>query len=581
MILLLKLTLVLAAGLAVVASGCLTAAHRYLAGLLAILCLPLVVALHVLLPDLQPLSMPVPEVGLILFQQIVPVVTAETGAPSPSLYLPTPAGLVTTVYLFGFSVLLFRVARQIRLAHAWVRQRQVVDQVQTLSGAIPVVLVAGVRSPFTWGVFQPVIVVPQQWYSWDSTCRQMVYLHERAHIERRDLFWSFVVRIVCAMFWFHPLVWWLHYKLRHEAECACDDYVIRAGIPAAEYADQLIKITRFARPRGALAMASRSKLAARITALLDNQVRRFPMKKWQFWTTAVLSSALLLPVISLGAARPSQLSGETLAVLTTVQEDLTAHRFEQGERLARQLSEQEGLSDADLGQVWNMLGYAHVLQDELAQAIDAYERILTVRDSVPEGLFRITLYTLARLEYVQGNHAHALAHIEQWFAVAATPGAEPHVLRGRILLALGRFAEAAEMVATGQALAADHGRPDIPAWQHLHATIQSFAAGDTPDVPAAQWVADNSDYMPLAKVAPVYPPEAEAQRIEGYVLVEFTVAANGNVETPQVIESVPPGVFDEAALLAASRFRYKPQRIGGEAVPVTGIRNRITFALQD
>ncbi|MYJ74328.1 MAG: energy transducer TonB, partial [Gammaproteobacteria bacterium] len=57
-----------------------------------------------------------------------------------------------------------------------------------------------------------------------------------------------------------------------------------------------------------------------------------------------------------------------------------------------------------------------------------------------------------------------------------------------------------------------------------------------------------ADFLPIVKVAPVYPEEAIAKGIEGQVLVEFGVTEKGEVRDPVVVEADPPGTFDEAAL---------------------------------
>jgi protein TonB len=67
-------------------------------------------------------------------------------------------------------------------------------------------------------------------------------------------------------------------------------------------------------------------------------------------------------------------------------------------------------------------------------------------------------------------------------------------------------------------------------------------------------------------------------RLEGYVIVQFTVTANGSVRDVAVVESSNE-VFNQAAVDAALRFRYRPRVINGEAVEVAGVLNRITFVL--
>lgn len=92
--------------------------------------------------------------------------------------------------------------------------------------------------------------------------------------------------------------------------------------------------------------------------------------------------------------------------------------------------------------------------------------------------------------------------------------------------------------------------------------------------------ASDGDYLPIVKVQPIYPRRALSRGIEGYVILEFTVTRTGAVKDPVIVESVPPNVFDDAAIRAALKFKYKPKVVNGESVDVAGVQNRITFRLE-
>jgi protein TonB len=70
----------------------------------------------------------------------------------------------------------------------------------------------------------------------------------------------------------------------------------------------------------------------------------------------------------------------------------------------------------------------------------------------------------------------------------------------------------------------------------------------------------------LAAGGVVYPPTALAQHIEGYAVVGYDVTVDGTVTNAEVIESMPQGVFDEAALKAVRGWRFKPAVRNGEPV---------------
>ncbi|WP_100656133.1 energy transducer TonB [Alteromonas flava] len=89
----------------------------------------------------------------------------------------------------------------------------------------------------------------------------------------------------------------------------------------------------------------------------------------------------------------------------------------------------------------------------------------------------------------------------------------------------------------------------------------------------------DGEYLPIVKVAAVYPRRALQRGIEGFVIVEFTVTKQGSVRDPVVVEANPQGIFEQAALDAALKFKYKPRVVNGEPTEVSGVQNRITFKI--
>lgn len=90
---------------------------------------------------------------------------------------------------------------------------------------------------------------------------------------------------------------------------------------------------------------------------------------------------------------------------------------------------------------------------------------------------------------------------------------------------------------------------------------------------------NDGDYLPIVKVAAVYPRRAQARGLEGFVIVEFTVGRTGAVNNPVVVKAEPEGVFERAALDAVVKFKYKPRVVDGIAMEVAGVQNRITFEI--
>lgn len=90
--------------------------------------------------------------------------------------------------------------------------------------------------------------------------------------------------------------------------------------------------------------------------------------------------------------------------------------------------------------------------------------------------------------------------------------------------------------------------------------------------------ASDGEYLPIVKVAPQYPRQALKRRLEGEVVLEYTVTRQGSVANARVLFSTDP-VFNQAAVDSAMRYKYKPRVVGGQAIEVAGVRTRIKFRL--
>ncbi|MCF6226747.1 MAG: energy transducer TonB [Xanthomonadales bacterium] len=90
------------------------------------------------------------------------------------------------------------------------------------------------------------------------------------------------------------------------------------------------------------------------------------------------------------------------------------------------------------------------------------------------------------------------------------------------------------------------------------------------------------DYLPIVKVAPIYPSRASARGLEGFCVVEYTVTKLGTTKDPVVVESqCTSSVFHRASVSAALKFKYKPRILDGQAVEVSGVQNKFTYELLD
>ncbi len=92
---------------------------------------------------------------------------------------------------------------------------------------------------------------------------------------------------------------------------------------------------------------------------------------------------------------------------------------------------------------------------------------------------------------------------------------------------------------------------------------------------------DNRPLQLTGGAGPIYPAQARAQGIEGYVEVQYDVTTAGTVTNAVVMQADPVGVFEEAALMAVRSWRFNPLRVNGVAQPALGRRSTVTFALGD
>jgi len=89
------------------------------------------------------------------------------------------------------------------------------------------------------------------------------------------------------------------------------------------------------------------------------------------------------------------------------------------------------------------------------------------------------------------------------------------------------------------------------------------------------------DTVPIGRVEPMYPSRAAQRRIEGWVVVEFSIGKQGTVENAKVVRSQPGTIFNRSALKAVSKWKYKPRVDNGLVVETHGHQTKITFKLND
>ena len=165
-----------------------------------------------------------------------PAGTPRTAAGAARAAVPVPwAAIVTAVYLAGLMVLLARL-----VAGAWRVRALRRTAVEELGHLVHPACV----TPVTVGSLSPAVILPPDWVSWDHAELAAVLAHEEEHVGRRDPLVLTLALVNRAVFWFHPLAWWLPRELSRLSEQACDAAVVSRGHDGGVYASCLLQFAR-------------------------------------------------------------------------------------------------------------------------------------------------------------------------------------------------------------------------------------------------------------------------------------------------------------------------------------------------
>lgn len=126
----------------------------------------------------------------------------------------------------------------------------------------------------------------------------------------------------------------------------------------------------------------------------------------------------------------------------------------------------------------------------------------------------------------------------------------------------------------------DMATPDIDMDMNVDVVNVAPVAAVDISITTSAMAAGDGEYLPIVKVAPIYPRRAQSRGITGYCIVEYTVTTSGAIRDPMAVDCQPSGVFDKASVKASLKFKYKPRVVDGEAIEVAGVRNKFTYELE-
>jgi len=236
------------------------------------------------------------------------VVMEQISQPFPRLQSPavvTPALLAHHDSLLPSLLLAMWACGFIAVACSWwLRWRRIRAGVRAsaplhleiaLASDLPVRTSQAMLEPGVFGIFRPVLLLPEGIVERLAPAHlQAILAHEICHVRRRDNLSAAVHMIVEAIFWFHPLLWWVGARLVEEREHACDEEVLRLGSRPDVYAEGILKTCQFylESPLVCMSGIAGADLTKRITRIMTQPLA----KKLSLGRKALLAAAGMVAV---------------------------------------------------------------------------------------------------------------------------------------------------------------------------------------------------------------------------------------------------------------------------------------------
>jgi len=391
------------------------------------------------------------------------------------------------------------------------------------------------QQPATLGIRRPLILLPRRFDDLTDDGRRAVACHELLHVQRRDWLWNVVEAHVRAVFWFHPAIWWLVDRLQLLREQVVDELVVDRTASRREYLMALMMFADSPRPRVlSSAFLRRRHLKSRIGEILKESHMSFPR-------LAMTMTALTLVM-----------GGVTAATVRALPLDLNAAaQASAASRLEIRLAEttpaaglrEAVVSGSDQRIYLHPVTLATWADVTTARLIDAGNTVVSVA----------VTFNSAAAERMASATA---AHLGKPIAV---------ILDGRVTSApIVRGPVSDSAMITG--ITAATARELIDANLACHTTPSACVAAVLP--------------VPVYQERPQYTQAAMAAQIEGRVLLEAVVMADGSTGDVTVVTSLDSANgLDQQAVDALRRWTWKPGTRDGEPARVA-VQVEMTFTLK-
>jgi bla regulator protein BlaR1 len=221
--------------------------------------------------------------------KIIPVISNSATPTAVHSLLHSLPALLAAAWLVGFAMILCvwcvrwrRVAVALRKATPMHEGREIealrrLHRIAGLRAPLGLVGSAASLEPGIFGIARPVLVWPLGISEHLNDAQlEAVLAHEIWHVRQHDNLAAAIHMIVEALFWFHPLVWWLGTRLMEERERACDEEVLELGSERHVYAESILKVCEFCvgSPLACVAGVTGADLKKRMVYIMTERIAR-------------------------------------------------------------------------------------------------------------------------------------------------------------------------------------------------------------------------------------------------------------------------------------------------------------------
>ena len=420
--------------------------------------------------------------------------------------------------------------------------------------------------PMNFGLFRQAIFLPSDVLEGNEERRRLVILHELAHVRRHDTTTHMLARAVLSIYWWNPLAWFAWREFLQERECAADDLVLNAGARPSEYANHLLEIATGMQSSSvlapaAVAMARRSQLEGRLTAILESGRNRRGVRPISLLSGVALAILIAAPLGALQSEdRPpvrEQPSGRQSRAHGIELLQLADLEYEQGNFNGARPLYMKALplleNSPEAATALIHMGAMALLNKNTREAIDDFSRAQAMN----------------RGDAGRADMWIAIAQEQEGFAAQADSA-----YQGALRKADPNSALAATMMEIYAQFLVRQGRPSEA--QHLHeqsAAIrkalgaQAMSATQNPTPNVYKIGGDVTVPVLLSKVEPEYSQDARAAKYQGTVLLYVEIGPDGSAHNIKVSRGLGLGL-NEKAIQAVRLWKFKPSTKDGQPVTV-------------